>query len=217
MSTLTGRVFRLPDLGEGLTEAGLVQWLVGVGDVIAVDQAIAEVETAKSVVELPSPFAGVVSALHGEPGDTIAVGAPVIEIADAGTDAADAGTDAADAGTDAADTVESTALENHRTEERAGSGNVLIGYGTSERAGSGRRRRPRAAHRTDALTPSASASPASASPAPASPTPTPTPTPPRRRHRLRAPSPSVRRSCADSLATSASMSDGSPRRGATAR
>ena len=83
MTTLTPRVFRLPDLGEGLTEAGLVQWLVQVGDTIRTDQAIAEVETAKSVVELPSPFAGVVTALHGAPGDTIDVGAPVLEVADA--------------------------------------------------------------------------------------------------------------------------------------
>ncbi|WP_295010304.1 dihydrolipoamide acetyltransferase family protein [uncultured Microbacterium sp.] len=132
MTTLTPRVFRLPDLGEGLTEAGLVQWLVQVGDTIRTDQAIAEVETAKSVVELPSPFAGVVTALHGAPGDTIDVGAPVLEVADAA--AADPA--ASSAGV-AAEAVETQA---HRTEERAGSGNVLIGYGTSERAGSGRRR-----------------------------------------------------------------------------
>ncbi|MBQ3357314.1 MAG: 2-oxo acid dehydrogenase subunit E2, partial [Microbacterium sp.] len=92
MSTLTAHVFRLPDLGEGLTEAGLVQWLVAVGDTIAVDQAIAEVETAKSVVELPSPFAGVVTALHGDAGDRIAVGAPVLEVSDAA--AASASSDA---------------------------------------------------------------------------------------------------------------------------
>jgi len=145
MSTTTARVFRLPDLGEGLTEAGLVQWLVQVGDTIRTDQAIAEVETAKSVVELPSPFAGVITALHGEPGDTIAVGAPVLEVADA-------------APSDAPDVTEK---EAYRAEERAGSGNVLIGYGTSERAGGGRRR-ARAA--------------ASTRPAPASSPVTPTPT-----------------------------------------
>lgn len=131
MSTLTAHVFRLPDLGEGLTEAGLVQWLVAVGDTIAVDQAIAEVETAKSVVELPSPFAGVVTALHGDAGDTIAVGAPVLEVSDAGAASA------------SPETVvpENAAHENYRVEERAGSGNVLIGYGTSERSPGGRRRR----------------------------------------------------------------------------
>lgn len=119
MSATTARVFRLPDLGEGLTEAALVQWLVRVGDTIETDQAIAEVETAKSVVELPSPFSGVVSALHGEPGDTIDVGAPVLEVSDA-------------AASDA---------EGYREEERAGSGNVLIGYGTVDHASPGRRRR----------------------------------------------------------------------------
>lgn len=130
MSTATAQVFRLPDLGEGLTEAGLVQWLVAVGDTITTDQAIAEVETAKSVVELPSPFAGVVTALHGEAGDVLQVGAPVLEVADA----------APTADSQPAETSEKDA---YRTEERAGSGNVLIGYGTTERTASGRRR-PRA-------------------------------------------------------------------------
>lgn len=124
MSIATSKVFRLPDLGEGLTEAGLVQWLVQVGDTIRTDQPIAEVETAKSIVELPSPFAGVVVALHGEPGDTIDVGAPVLEVGDPDAQ------------------VEK---EAYRSEERAGSGNVLIGYGTTERAGAGRRRAPRTA------------------------------------------------------------------------
>lgn len=130
----TAQVFRLPDLGEGLTEAGLVQWLVAVGDTIVTDQPIAEVETAKSVVELPSPFAGVVVALHGEAGDTIDVGAPVLEVAGAPQNPE------SDAAPGAA--VEQ---EAYREEERAGSGNVLIGYGTTERTGSGRRRRPAAA------------------------------------------------------------------------
>ena len=129
MCTATAQVFRLPDLGEGLTEAGLVQWLVAVGDTITTDQAIAEVETAKSVVELPSPFAGVVTALHGEAGDVLQVGAPVLEVADA----------APPADSQPAETTEKDA---YRTEERAGSGNVLIGYGTTERTASGRRPPP---------------------------------------------------------------------------
>lgn len=70
--------FRLPQLGEGLTESELVQWHVAVGDTVALNQTIAEVETAKAVVELPSPFAGVVSALHAEPGATVNVGAVLI-------------------------------------------------------------------------------------------------------------------------------------------
>ncbi|WP_431073884.1 dihydrolipoamide acetyltransferase family protein [Microbacterium phyllosphaerae] len=136
MTALTTRVFRLPDLGEGLTEAGLVQWLVAVGDTIVTDQAIAEVETAKSIVELPSPFAGVVRALHGEPGETIDVGAPVLEV----DDGAGSGSRPA--------SPESVEHDAYREEERAGSGNVLIGYGTSERATSGRRR-PRAGAQAD--------------------------------------------------------------------
>jgi pyruvate dehydrogenase E2 component (dihydrolipoamide acetyltransferase) len=70
--------FRLPDLGEGLPEAELVQWQVAVGDTVALNQTIAEVETAKAVVELPSPYAGTVTALHAEAGDVIAVGSVLI-------------------------------------------------------------------------------------------------------------------------------------------
>ncbi|MDR2996553.1 MAG: 2-oxo acid dehydrogenase subunit E2 [Microbacterium sp.] len=70
--------FRLPDLGEGLTEAEVVQWLVQPGDTVALNQTLAEVETAKAVVELPSPYEGTVSSLHADAGETIAVGAPLI-------------------------------------------------------------------------------------------------------------------------------------------
>jgi 2-oxoisovalerate dehydrogenase E2 component (dihydrolipoyl transacylase) len=122
---MSTQVFRLPDLGEGLTEAALIRWLVALGDTVRVDQPIAEVETAKSVVELPSPFAGTVAALHGAEGDTLAVGAPLLEVTDA-------------AGAVAADVEK----EAYRQEERAGSGNVLIGYGTSGHSGGTRRRQP---------------------------------------------------------------------------
>ena len=70
--------FRLPDLGEGLTESELVQWHVNVGDTVELNQPLAEVETAKAIVELPSPFAGVVSVLHAEPGEMIEVGANLV-------------------------------------------------------------------------------------------------------------------------------------------
>lgn len=70
--------FRLPDLGEGLTEAEIVQWMVAPGDPVTLNQTLAEVETAKAVVELPSPHEGVVSQLHASAGDTVAVGAPLI-------------------------------------------------------------------------------------------------------------------------------------------
>jgi 2-oxoisovalerate dehydrogenase E2 component (dihydrolipoyl transacylase) len=72
-------IFNLPDLGEGLAEAEIVRWHVNVGDTVAVDQPMLAVETAKAVVEVPAPFSGIVKALHGQPGDVIATGAPLIE------------------------------------------------------------------------------------------------------------------------------------------
>ena len=71
---MTTKEFRLPDLGEGLTESELVAWHVAVGDHVELNQTIAEVESAKAIVQLPSPFAGVVTRLVGEPGATMAVG-----------------------------------------------------------------------------------------------------------------------------------------------
>ncbi len=75
------REFTLPDLGEGLTEAEVVRWLVEVGEVIAVDQPVVEVETAKAVVEVPCPYGGVVTALFGAEGEEVAVGAPLVTVA----------------------------------------------------------------------------------------------------------------------------------------
>lgn len=76
MTTL--REFRLPDLGEGLTESDIVSWHVKAGDRVELNQVIAEVETAKALVEIPSPFAGVVQALHAEEGQTVEVGQPLV-------------------------------------------------------------------------------------------------------------------------------------------
>lgn len=70
--------FRLPDLGEGLTESEILSWKVAVGDTVTLNQVIAEVETAKAVVELPSPFAGVIRELHEQPGSVVAVGNPIV-------------------------------------------------------------------------------------------------------------------------------------------
>ncbi|HEY9030049.1 MAG TPA: biotin/lipoyl-containing protein, partial [Kangiella sp.] len=71
--------FLLPDLGEGLPDAEIVRWLVKEGDTVTVDQPMVEMETAKAVVEVPSPFAGKVSKLYGQAGDVIEVGAPLVE------------------------------------------------------------------------------------------------------------------------------------------
>ncbi len=72
-------LFKLPDLGEGLPDAEVVRWLVTEGDTIAVDQPMVEMETAKAVVEVPSPVAGTVTKLYGQAGDVIEVGAPLVE------------------------------------------------------------------------------------------------------------------------------------------
>jgi 2-oxoisovalerate dehydrogenase E2 component (dihydrolipoyl transacylase) len=71
--------FNLPDLGEGLAEAEIVRWHVKVGDQVKVDQPMVALETAKAVVEVPSPYSGVIRVLHGKPGDMIATGAPLVE------------------------------------------------------------------------------------------------------------------------------------------
>jgi pyruvate dehydrogenase E2 component (dihydrolipoamide acetyltransferase) len=72
--------FKLPDLGEGLTEGDILKWTVAVGDVVDVNDTIAEVETVKAAVELPSPWAGTVTALHAAEGETVPVGTPIISI-----------------------------------------------------------------------------------------------------------------------------------------
>ncbi|MDI3240036.1 dihydrolipoamide acetyltransferase family protein [Arthrobacter sp. AL08] len=144
------KVFLLPDLGEGLTEAELVSWLVKVGDDIRVDQPIAEVETAKSMVEVPSPYAGTVAVLHGEPGQTLDVGKPLISVMPVG--AAPAVESAAATVAEPAATQDAAA-ETYREEEKAGSGNVLIGYGTP--GGHGVARRTRASKRAVAQVPEA--------------------------------------------------------------
>ena len=87
-------IFALPDVGEGLTEAEILRWHVAPGDTVTLNQIIVEIETAKAAVELPSPFAGVVSELLAEPGATVAVGAPIIAI-----DTSDAALEPAAAGT----------------------------------------------------------------------------------------------------------------------
>jgi pyruvate dehydrogenase E2 component (dihydrolipoamide acetyltransferase) len=76
--------FKLPDLGEGLAEAEIIEWHVKVGDHVRCDQPMVSVETAKAVVEVPSPCSGIVTALHGAPGDILPTGAPLIDF-DSGT------------------------------------------------------------------------------------------------------------------------------------
>ncbi|MFY1615305.1 dihydrolipoamide acetyltransferase family protein [Micromonospora sp. WMMD736] len=122
------QVFLLPDLGEGLSEAEIVEWRVAVGDVVEVDQSVVEVETAKAVVDVPCPYAGRVVTLHGAAGEVRPVGQPLITIAPLDGDGG-----------------EPAGHATYREEERAGSGNVLIGYGTGHGGATRRRRRPRLA------------------------------------------------------------------------
>src|SRR5689334_25089057 len=105
--------FTLPDLGEGLTEAEIVRWLVEVGEVVAVDQPVVEVETAKAVVEVPCPYGGVVTARFGAEGDTLAVGRPLVTVA-VGSGSEDAAGPSGSGGGAAGS-------------EDEGSGNVLVG------------------------------------------------------------------------------------------
>ncbi|MEV7195023.1 dihydrolipoamide acetyltransferase family protein [Streptomyces sp. NPDC093510] len=134
--------FKLPDLGEGLTEAEIVRWLVEVGDVVAVDQPVVEVETAKAMVEVPCPYGGVVTARFGEEGVELPVGAPLLTVAvgtPSGTGASDRnGVPAEPAGSRAPEEPAERALQTAAEES---SGNVLVGYGTG--AAPARRRRVR--------------------------------------------------------------------------
>ncbi|MBT1002665.1 2-oxo acid dehydrogenase subunit E2 [Paenarthrobacter sp. DKR-5] len=149
--------FCLPDLGEGLTESELVSWRVAVGETVALNQVIAEVETAKAVVELPSPFAGTVTRLYEQPGATVPVGAPIVsfEVPD---DAAAAGAAGAAAPAGAAAGAVPAARQA-----------VLVGYGPAAETGQRPQRRARVlpgAAPVPAATP-ASPSPAAPLPAPA--------------------------------------------------
>ncbi len=80
------KYFKLPDLGEGLAEAEIVEWHVKEGDLVKVDQLLVSVETAKAIVEVPSPQAGTIAALFGAPGDILHVGEPLVEFAEDGED-----------------------------------------------------------------------------------------------------------------------------------
>jgi pyruvate dehydrogenase E2 component (dihydrolipoamide acetyltransferase) len=136
--------FLLPDLGEGLTEATIVAWHVEVGDEVTRNQALAEVETAKALVELPSPRAGRISALHAEEGQTLDVGAPLVGFAEVGAAAADGGPAdapaAAPGDTAAAPDGSAAAPDRPATEARPQRQQVLVGYGPGL-PGSGRPRR----------------------------------------------------------------------------
>ncbi|GAB3566300.1 dihydrolipoamide acetyltransferase family protein [Spelaeicoccus albus] len=119
--------FLLPDLGEGLTEAEVVSWLVAAGDQVDVDQMVVEVESAKSVVSLPCPFPGVVRTVHAAEGATVHSGDPLITIDTEAVGAEPAGSGGGVPASTAPEPVPGTALREDADE---GSGAVLVGYGT---------------------------------------------------------------------------------------
>ena len=140
--------FPLPDVGEGLTEADIVAWKVAPGDNVTVNQILVEIETAKSLVELPSPQAGTVGALLVEEGQTIEVGTPIIRF---GGDDSSAEAAPASAGAPASDSEENPADESGE----ADGGATLVGYGAKETSS---KRRPRKGASVPA--PAAAAAPA---------------------------------------------------------
>lgn len=144
------REFRLPDLGEGLTESELVEWHISVGDTVTLNQTIADVETAKAVVQLPSPVAGVVTELCAEPGETVQVGTPIVRFEVGGGDAAPASVP--DAPAASAPSAEPAAAAPAEPERQS----VLVGYGPAAASG----RAPARKARKGAFMPAATSIPA---------------------------------------------------------
>jgi pyruvate dehydrogenase E2 component (dihydrolipoamide acetyltransferase) len=131
--------YKLPDVGEGLTEAEIVSWKVKVGDEIKVNDIVVEIETAKSLVELPSPYAGTIQALLVQEGETVAVGTPIIRI---GEGAAEPAAEAGDAGAHRAAPAGEIDMSNPAA-TGGGENQTLVGYGPRE--GSSKRRARKAA------------------------------------------------------------------------
>jgi pyruvate dehydrogenase E2 component (dihydrolipoamide acetyltransferase) len=164
--------FLLPDLGEGLSEAEVISWRVRPGDRVTVDQVIVEVETAKAVVEVPVPYAGVVTALHAEPGSVLSVGQPLVTVT-ADEPAAGFREPGIAVPERASATVNGAGAVNGADGDAApggeqDSGSVLVGYGTSSalpRSRRGRRRGGAGAPTPVAPRPRPAGPPAPASPA----------------------------------------------------
>lgn len=152
-TTAAEQLFRLPDLGEGLTEAEVIEWKVAVGDTVDIDQIVVEVETAKAAVEVPVPFAGIVAKLYADAGAPVAVGGPLISVT--------AATGPQASHPDPDEAAREAAAARYREEEQAGSGNVLIGYGTGH-SPTTRRRKRRSSAPAAPGTPTASSAPAPA-------------------------------------------------------
>jgi 2-oxoisovalerate dehydrogenase E2 component (dihydrolipoyl transacylase) len=160
--------FNLPDVGEGLTEAEIVSWKIKVGDTVKVNQVIVEIETAKSLVELPCPFEGVVTELFASEGDTVEVGKPIIaaKVADGAVGAvATTSIPVISEEIAAADAAaKAQAAAPSPTDAPAERNPTLVGYGVNHSAGSSRRKRAAGAA-VPAAALAAAAIPAAAAPA----------------------------------------------------
>jgi 2-oxoisovalerate dehydrogenase E2 component (dihydrolipoyl transacylase) len=136
--------YKLPDVGEGLTEAEIVTWKVKVGDVIKVNDVVVEIETAKSLVELPSPYAGTVQALHVPEGETVAVGTPIVTIGEGAAATEAPSRPAAPAAAPAALDLSNPAASG------GGENQTLVGYGPRTASAQRRPRRGAASPRSEA-------------------------------------------------------------------
>ncbi|MGC1418563.1 MAG: biotin/lipoyl-containing protein, partial [Acidimicrobiales bacterium] len=117
---MSEEVFLLPDVGEGLVEAEIVEWKVKVGDTVILNQPLVDIETAKATVELPSPYAGTIVTLHGNPGDVMEVHKPLITF--------EVGGASAPAAAPSAESLpEATSDEGRQA--------VLVGYGVANEDG----------------------------------------------------------------------------------
>ena len=143
---MSEEIFLLPDVGEGLVEAEIVEWKVQVGDVVALNQPLVDIETAKATVELPSPYAGTIVTLHGNPGDVMEVHQPLITFEVGGTGATKAKAKTSTKPTPTA-TIDEPVAEVASDEGRQA---VLVGYGVENEEGVATRK-----HRRQGAAPSA--------------------------------------------------------------
>ena len=164
---MTEKTFKLPDVGEGLTEAEIVQWRVKEGDTVAINDVIVEIETAKSLVELPSPFAGTVTGILVEEGTTVEVGTPIFQVdPSGGKKAAPARPGRSDAKQEQATTTAAPAAAADGPPSAS-----LTGTGPKADAVRRRPRRNRAVPAQTSAVPAQQEKPAAAAPAPESPAP----------------------------------------------
>ena len=172
---MSEEIFLLPDVGEGLVEAEIVTWKVNVGDVVTLNQPLVDIETAKATVELPSPYAGTVVALHGNVGDVMEVHKPLITFDVGGSGSAPAPAAATSA---PATTTVTKAPEQNPASIGEGREAVLVGYGVANEDGVATRKHRRAGRSGSASAPTSPTPSAPASAAAATPTLAPRSTPP---------------------------------------